>query len=231
MFKTIIGVEELAMSDISKLIEGIKRFDTAKISDILDDKGFKVSMSSCIKPLWEGLKICGPAVTVEAIPSTSPNTGPALFNAIDSCAKGDIIVIGVGEDTSCDSWGGLVTRCALKRGIGGVITDGPARDFKEIKECGFPVFSYGLIPASPKGRRIYTGYDKPIICGGVPVNPKDIILGDDDGVVVVPREKAESVIEIATKVDEAEKAIIEDIEKGLPAKEALTKKRKGMDII
>jgi 4-hydroxy-4-methyl-2-oxoglutarate aldolase len=219
------------MSEISKLIEDLKRFDTAKISDILDDMGFKVSMSSRIKPLWEGMKICGPAVTVEAIPSISPNTGPALFEAIDSCTKGDILVIGVGEDTSCDSWGGLVTLCALKRSIAGVVTDGPARDFKEIKESGFPVFSYGLIPASPKGRRIYTGYNRPIICGGVPVNPKDIILGDDDGVVVIPREKAERIIEIATKVEEAEKAIIEDIDKGLSAKEALTKKRKGMDII
>lgn len=223
--------EELAMSEISKLIEGIKRFDTAKISDILDDKGFKVAMSSGIKPLWEGLKICGPAVTVEAIPSTKPNTGSALFEAIDSCARGDILVIGVGEDTSCDSWGGLVTLCALKCGIAGVVTDGPARDFKEIKECGFPVFSYGLIPASPKGRRIYTGYNKPIICGGVPINPQDIILGDDDGVVVIPREKAGSVIAIANEVEKAEKAIIEDIEKGLPAKEALTKKWEGMDII
>ena len=219
------------MSEISKLIEDLKRFDTAKISDILDDMGFKVSMSSGIKPLCESMKICGPAVTVEAIPSISPNTGPALFEAIDSCTKGDILVIGVGGDTSCDSWGGLVTLCALKRGIAGVVTDGPARDFKEIKECGFPVFSYGLIPASPKGRRIYTGYNRPIICGGVPVNPKDIILGDDDGVVVIPREKAERIIEIATKVEEAEKAIIEDIDKGLSAKEALTKKRKGMDII
>ncbi|WP_455370086.1 RraA family protein [[Eubacterium] cellulosolvens] len=219
------------MSEILKLIEELKRFDTAKISDILDDRGFKVSMSSGIKPLWEGLKICGPAVTVEAIPSTSPNTGPALFEAIDSCDRGDILVIGVGEDTSCDSWGGLVTLCALKRGIAGVVTDGPARDFKEIKECGFPVFSFGLIPASPKGRRIYTGYNKPIICGGVPINPQDIILGDDDGVVVIPREKVDSVIKIANEVEKAEKAIIEDIQKGLPSKEALTKKRNGMDII
>lgn len=60
------------MSEISKLIEDLKRFDTAKISDILNDMGFKVSMSSAIKPLCESMKIYGPAVTIEAIPSISP---------------------------------------------------------------------------------------------------------------------------------------------------------------
>lgn len=219
------------MSNIYKIIKEISRFDTAKLSDILDEMGFRASMSFEVKPIYQGLKICGPAVTVEAIPSTSPNTGSILFEAIDSCNKGDVLVIGVGGDTTCDSWGGLVTLCAMKRGVAGVVTDGPARDFREIKELNFAVFSNGLVPTSPKGRKIYTKYNEPILCGTVPVKPQDIILGDDDGVVVIPKEKAEIVLETAKKVDKIERAIIEDIEKGLPATEALTKKRDGMEII
>lgn len=224
-------IEGISMSKIHKIIEDISKFDTAKISDILDDMGSKGAMSAEIKPIREGLKICGPAVTVESVPSTRPNTGPLLFEAIDSCNQGDVLVIGFGGDASCDSWGGLVTQCAIMRGITGVVTDGPVRDFKEIKELDFTVFSRGLIPASPKGRRIYTAYNKPIICGTISVNPQDIILGDDDGVVVIPKEKVEKVAGIAARVEQIEKEIVDDIKRGTPAKEALTKKRKGMDII
>lgn len=219
------------MSSIRKIVDDISRYDTAKISDILDEMGFRGAMSAGIRPLLEGLKICGPAVTVEAVPSTSQSTTPFLFEAIDSCNNGDVIVIGVGGDESCDSWGGLVTQCAIVRGVAGVVTDGPARDFKEIKDCRFPVFSKGLVPASPKGRRIYTGYNKPILCGTIPVKFQDIILADDDGVVVVPKEKAEVVAKIAAEVETAEKEIIKEIQKGTPAKIALTKKREGMEII
>jgi len=219
------------MYSIRKIVDDISRYDTAKISDILDEMGFRGAMSAGIRPLLEGLKICGPAVTVEAVPSTSPSTTPILFEAIDSCSRGDVIVIGVGGDESCDSWGGLVTRCAMMRGVAGVVTDGPARDFKEIKGLGFPVFSKGLVPASPKGRRIYTGYNKPILYGTVPVKFQDIILADDDGVVAIPREKVEVVAKIAEKVETAEKEIIQEIQKGIPAKIALTKKREGMEII
>jgi regulator of RNase E activity RraA len=219
------------MSLDSELIRSLSVFDTSKLSDILDDLGCRASMTATVKPLWEGLKVCGPAVTVEAVPSTSSSTGPKLFEAIDSCRKGDVIVVGVNEDISCDSWGGLVTRCAIAREVAGVVTDGPARDYKEIKESRFPVFSKGLVPTSPKGRRIYTDFNIPIICGGVRVNPQDIILGDDDGVVVIPKEKVSIVRDIAVRASQAEQAIIKAIEQGAPAKEALTMKFEGMDII
>ena len=215
----------------SELTKFLSAFDTSKISDILDDLGCRGAMTPAVKPFWEGLKICGPAVTVEAVPSTAVSTGPKLFEAIDSCRKGDVIVVGVNEDASCDSWGGLVTRCAMARGVAGVITDGPARDYKEIKELGFPVFSNGLIPTSPKGRRIYTDYDVPIMCGGVKVHPQDIILGDDDGVVVIPRDKISTVKEMAVRTSKAEEAIVKAIAQGTSAKEAMTMKFEGLDII
>ncbi len=219
------------MSLDSELIRSLSVFDTSKLSDILDDLGCRASMTATVKPLWEGLQVCGPAVTVEAVPSTSSSTGPKLFEAIDSCRRGDVIVVGVNEDISCDSWGGLVTRCAMAREVAGVVTDGPARDYKEIKESRFPVFSKGLVPTSPKGRRIYTDFNIPIICGGVRVNPQDIILGDDDGVVVIPREKVSIVRDMAVRTSQAEQAIIKAIEQGAPAKEALTMKFEGIDII
>jgi 4-hydroxy-4-methyl-2-oxoglutarate aldolase len=215
----------------SELTKFLSAFDTSKISDILDDLGSRGAMTPAVKPLWEGLKICGPAVTVEAVPSTASSTGPKLFEAIDCCKKGDVIVVGVNEDLSCDSWGGLVTRCAMARGVAGVITDGPARDYKEIKELGFPVFSNGLIPTSPKGRRIYTDYNIPIVCGGVKVHPQDIILGDDDGVVVIPRDKISTVKEMAVRTSKAEEAIVKAIAQGTSAKEAMTMKFEGLDII
>jgi len=214
-----------------ELIRVLSTFDTSKISDILDELGCRGAMSAGVKPLWEGLKTCGPAVTVEAVPSTSPSTGPKLFEAIDSCEKGSVLVIGVNEDSSCDSWGGLVTRCALARRVAGVVTDGPARDYREIKELNFPVFSKGLVPASPKGRRIYTDYNLPIICGGVRVNPQDIILGDDDGVVVIPKNKAFEVKEKAIKALKIEEEIIKAIEDGASAIKALTMQIEGVEIV
>jgi regulator of RNase E activity RraA len=119
----------------------------------------------------------------------------------------------------------------MARGVAGVITDGPARDYKEIKELGFPVFSNGLIPTSPKGRRIYTDYDIPIVCGGVKVHPQDIILGDDDGVIVIPRDKISTVKEMAVRTSKAEETIVKAIAQGASAREAMTMKFEGLDII
>jgi regulator of RNase E activity RraA len=140
-----------------------------------------------------------------------------VFEIIDSCEKGEVIVIDAGGYMSCDVWGGLTSTAAKVRGLAGAVVDGAVRDVSEIRELEFPVFAKGIVPASPTGRLQIMAHNITITCGGVLVNPGDIILGDDDGVVVIPKEKAEKVLELTKSLSQAEKKVKDAILRGVPS--------------
>ncbi len=147
------------------------------------------AMSGRISPLLPGMKICGHARTVTGMVG---DNGPAHV-AISIVKPGDILVIDGRGHIETAVWGGIMTHAALERGIAGVVIDGAVRDAAEIRELGFPTFSAGICPAGPsKGfGGIIDGY---ISCAGAPVKPGDIILGDDDGVAVVPLERQADIL-------------------------------------
>lgn len=101
----------------------------------------------------------------------------------------------------------MSTACKA-RGLAGAVIDGAARDVDEIKQLGFPVFCRSITPATSVGRYVSVGKNMPVQCAGVTVNPDDIIVGGTDGVVVVPREKAAEILEIAQKIDEKERKMV-----------------------
>ncbi len=142
-------------------------------------------MAGAIKPVGERMTLLGQARTVTCMVGDNS----ALHVAIGLVQPGQILVVDAGgfEDTAL--WGGIMTRAALKRGIGGLVVDGAVRDVGEIRELKFPAFARAIVPAGPhKG---FGGIiDGPIACAGCPVKPGDIVIGDDDGVCVVPLERA-----------------------------------------
>lgn len=146
-------------------------------------------MAGAIKPVAHGMKLLGQARTVTCM--TGDNS--AVHLAIGLVEPGQILVVDAGgyEDTAV--WGGIMTRAAAMRGIGGLVVDGAVRDVAEIRELGFPCFSRAVVPAGPhKG---FGGIiDGPISCAGCPVKAGDIVIGDDDGVCVVPLERAEEML-------------------------------------
>ncbi len=146
-------------------------------------------MAAAIKPVAAGMRVIGQARTVTCMVGDNS----AVHMAIGMIGRGEVLVVDAGgyEDTAV--WGGIRTRAALQRGLAGLVVDGAVREVAEIRELGFPCFARAAVPAGPhKG---FGGIiDGPISCAGCPVKPGDLVLGDDDGVCVVPLERAEELL-------------------------------------
>lgn len=172
------------------------------------------TMSGRISPLAFGLKLCGQARTVTCMVGDNG----AAHAAINLAEPGDILVVDARGHIETAIWGGIMTRAAMKQKIGGVVIDGAVRDAAEIREFGFPMFAAGTCPAGPsKG---FGGIiDGAIACAGCPVKPGDIVLGDDDGVAVVPLERQEEILKASLAKIEQEKKTNADTAAGvLPVK-------------
>jgi 4-hydroxy-4-methyl-2-oxoglutarate aldolase len=137
-----------------------------------------------IKPIYSGMRVCGPAITAEC----HPGDNSMLHMALAVAQPGDVIVATMGR-VDMGSWGEVLSTCAMARGIAGLIVDGMVRDGLGIKELGFPVFARGLCMRGTVKETVGL-VNHQISCGGMIVNPGDLVLGDDDGVVVISRENA-----------------------------------------
>jgi regulator of RNase E activity RraA len=153
--------------------------------------------------------MAGPAFTVR----THPSDNLMVHKAIDMAQPGDVIVVEAGGDMSHAILGELMCLYAKSRGIKGFVVDGPVRDGVAIKQMGYPVFAKGLSPRGPY-KEGPGEINVPISCGGMPVSPGDLVIGDSDGVVVVPREAAGEIFEKAVAVRQYEEKVIQQIANG-----------------
>jgi 4-hydroxy-4-methyl-2-oxoglutarate aldolase len=171
-----------------ELIERFRAHDVAKVADAMGGYGI---VDPKIKPIQDGMFVVGPAVTV----LTRPGDALYVIRAADVAQPGDVIVISGGGCADLAVIGdGISYYMQRARGIAGVIADAGVRDVKGIRELGFPTFARSATVRFG-GAQGPGAINVPIACGGVPVNPGDLVMGDDDGVVIVPREDAERVIE------------------------------------
>lgn len=171
------------------LIAKLAAFPPAILSDATGRRG---SMHGTIRRLTPGLTLCGPALTVEARPGDN-----LLMHAALAIAKpGDVLVVDGRGDLSCALAGGLMGRQAKLQKMAGWVVDGALRDIDELTEIGLPAFARGSCPGGPDkegpGR-----VGVPITCGGQVVEPGDIVVGDADGVAVIPRAIAEAAVALA----------------------------------
>lgn len=193
----------------AEVIEGYREVAVTSICDALDQIGATGYMTCEIKPIFPA-KIVGPAVTVKEVPCEESVPPTHALEAIDRAEPGSVIVIDVGAVRDVAVWGGLMTAGAVVRELEGAVLDGGVRDTDEIREdYGFPVFARSVSPATTVGRYKTEAYNIPVVCGGVTVNPGDLIVGDSDGVVVVPPDKAEVVLEMARGMEETERKQVE----------------------
>jgi len=207
-----------------KLLRKLYDIPTASLADALDRTGIRGFMSHRIKPVLEGVKMVGPAITVWDTVAVGRGGVEMTLEAMDNACPGDIIVKGVSIDASDISiWGGLMATSAKARGLGGAVVDGGVRDLKEIREMKFQIFSKSIVPSTSVGRLVTVKVNTPIVCGGVIVHPGDVIVGDDDGVVVIPKEKLEEIIEEALRIDEIERKEAEELKKGKSIVETIRK--------
>jgi 4-hydroxy-4-methyl-2-oxoglutarate aldolase len=176
---------------------------TAVLSDTLDSLGrMEQAMRPFVRPLDDGLVLFGRARTgrYELVDHVQPGENPYEIEIalVDDLKPGEVAVFACdGPTERIAPWGELLTTAARARGAVGCVTDGLVRDVRHIRAMSFPVFHGGIGPLDSKGRSKMVARDEPIVCGGVAVQPGDLVLGDADGVVVIPQQMAGEVIERA----------------------------------
>jgi 4-hydroxy-4-methyl-2-oxoglutarate aldolase len=172
------------------------------------------SVDPGIKPLAPGIRILGPAFTVVC----HPQDNLMLHKALQLAQPGDVLVASAGGHFHAGYWGGLMTTAAMAKGIAGLAIDGCVRDSAEIVQMGFPVFSRGsCMRGTTKG--VLGKINHRVLFGEVLVHPGDLVLGDDDGMVVIPQAEIEKVLEAANRRVEAEKIKAEKLRKGVSSVE------------
>lgn len=202
----MIEVKSSAAPLDSDLIQRAARFGSATLHEAAGKKG---ALPYGIKPVAPGMKLCAPAVTV----SSPPMDNLTLHRAIYQAGPGTALVVEVGGEYEGGYWGEIMTVAARQRGIAGLVIDGCVRDAALIEEMGFPVFSRGL---SIRGtdKRGGGGINSAITVGEVTIRPMDLVVGDRDGVVVIPRQEIASTLEAAQKREEKEDRVKEELAAG-----------------
>ncbi|KWR85132.1 hypothetical protein RM96_27725 [Cupriavidus sp. IDO] len=179
---------------------------TCALSDCMGRFG---AMSVEMRPIFEPVSFAGPAVTARTLASDLA----APFKAIDVCEPGDVIVIDGHTSASTAFWGENMTLSAMNRGVVAAVVDGACRDVTEIRRLKFPVVCRGIVPnvAAIAG---YGEVNVPMQCAGVAVSPGDIVVGDENGVVVVPLARCEEILHKAEQLLETEHLLQDKLRAG-----------------
>lgn len=189
------------------LIEAFKTVAVASIADAVDKVcGQRGYMDSVIKPRINDARLCGPAATVLEAATDEVLPPQHALDLIDEAPAGSVIVIAIeGGQSEVAVWGGLMTAGAVANGHAGAVLDGGVRDLVEIRrDYGFPVYARSVSPGTTLGRYRTVAAQVPVRVGGILVHPGDLIVGDVDGVVVVPQAKAAEVLKLAQEIDARE---------------------------
>jgi 4-hydroxy-4-methyl-2-oxoglutarate aldolase len=178
----------------------------------LHEAGGKIgALPSAIKPVAPSFRCCGPALTVH-----SPGGDNLwLHRALDIARRGDVLVVHVSGAYEHGYWGEIMTTMAKVRGLAGLVIDGCVRDGTLLEQIGFPVFARGLcIRGTGKDYGAIGWLNEPVLIGDVTVSAGDLVVGDGDGVVVVPRGRAADVVEKSLRRERDEAAILARLQAG-----------------
>jgi len=204
-------------------IEILSRASTATITTIMKRKGIK-NIWMPIKPLFSGMRTCGPALTIRSVPGRD-DVQPIAYekgtlfpghpdDAIEAVQPGDVVVLDGRGATTEGLFGDLLTFRIKKKGAVGLVCDMCVRDKPHMLEKEIPIFCLGS--AAPGGTVFNVDYNVPIGCAGVLVCPGDIMLGDDDGVVVIPQAMIPDVVDEVLTFEAREEFIRLKLAEGIP---------------
>lgn len=193
----------------------LEKLSTTNLSDALDKVGIRGAVIG-IRPLFDKPKVIGSVVTIKITAAGMEKSKHHLgIEAIASAQNGDVIAIDNHGDTQNNCWGEILSCAAKMKGISGVIIDGAARDVDICEELDFPIFARAVVPITARGRIIQEDFDCIIRLGDVQVRPDDVLVGDINGVVVIPPERIDEVLTEAEKLMKKEESMKKDILSGL----------------
>ena len=210
----------------SALIEAFRHVEVASVSDAVEQiTGKRMYMTHRMRPILPA-KFAGSAITVllkKDEGNRDPRALSGMVQAIDEGKPGSVYVMAVEDGQNIAGMGGLMGTAMLARDFSGAVIDGGVRDLPQLRKIGFPVFATGIVPSTSVGHYRFAGANIPVVCDGVPVQAGDIVVADADGVVVVPRAKAEAVLQMAEQMDFKEHSMYSYIEKYKSLQKAIEK--------
>ncbi|WP_144923799.1 4-carboxy-4-hydroxy-2-oxoadipate aldolase/oxaloacetate decarboxylase [Halorubrum salsamenti] len=189
------------------IVEAFEEVPSTIVSDVTGNIG--LTMDAGITPAGDGVEMAGTAVTVNA----SPGDNLIIHKAITMAEPGDVLVIDCDGYTDVGHVGELMCTSCMANGLGGLVIDGGYRDSPEIAAMDFPVYGRGVNPQGPL-KQDPGSVNVTVSVGGVSVDPGDILVGDDDGIAVIPGDGAERVLELAHEKMDAEDATREEVKSG-----------------
>lgn len=182
--------------------ETVTRYEELSVATVHEAQGRVGLLSPEIRPVKAGLKLVGRAVTVFA----TPGDNVMIHVAMEQCEPGDVMVVAINSRSECGYFGDLLATLMQARGIAGLVIDSGVRDLADLRQMGIPVFSR-CISAQGTVKETLGDVNVPVVCGGQVINPSDLIVGDDDGVVVVRRHELDTVAEKSEAREDKEAAI------------------------
>lgn len=189
------------------LVSSFEGIPSSIVSDVTGNVG--LAMDSGIKPVYGGAQVAGTALTVKA----APGDNLIIHKAITMAEPGDVLVIDGDGYVETGYLGELMCASCQTHGLAGVVIDGAIRDREEIAEMEFPVYARGVHPQGPL-KQDPGSINVTVSCGGVAVDPGDVVVGDDEGVTAVPGDEAEAVLERSREKLAAEDELRERVEDG-----------------
>lgn len=200
-----------------ELIRNLGLLSTPTVSDALDRLGIR-GQAYGIRAMDEALTMCGRAWTLRYQPVG--RDGGTVGDYVDDVPPGCVLVLDNGGRSDATVWGDILTMMASRRGIAGTVIDGVCRDTRRAREIGYPIYARGHWMRTGKDRVAMVASEVPVTIGGVLVSPGDPVLGDADGIVVVPRSMEREVLDAALAIEKAENEIRASVSAGSRLDEA-----------
>ncbi len=206
------------------ILEQLKRISTATLTSQLFKLGFRNTYLTGVKPLNPALRMAGEAVTVRFVPAREDlatfeaigKPGYAQRKAIDEIQPGQVLVFDCRNIDTVAAGGEILMSRLQARGAAGAVTDGAMRDYASIQRLGFPVFAKSMAASAHIHRHLAVDINVPVGCAEVLIMPGDIMVGDEEGVVCVPRHVAGQIAQSGLEVEELEAWVLEKVQAGAP---------------
>lgn len=202
---------------VKHLVPEFAKLDTPSVSDAMDKLGIPGGLLG-IKPVVPGASFCGTAFTVHY--TACGGVAGTVGDFLDDVQPGEVVVIDNSGRDYCTVWGDLMTITSMRNGVAGTVIDGVCRDIPTIREKRYPIFTKGTYMMTGKDRVYVDAINQPVSISGRQVKQGDILLGDDSGVLVIPQERAEQILEAAQFVAAKEAEIEKGLHEGKSLKEA-----------